>query len=89
MSDDLTQIAKYALREWQGKVDAGKLAVFAQCMGRIEELEKISTLLRDDRYESKDWKQASLSGRIEWLIAMLEAKREEVDMWVKINGEQL
>ena len=39
MSDDLIQIAKYALRERQGRVDAGKLAVFSQCMGRIEELE--------------------------------------------------
>jgi hypothetical protein len=27
-------------------------------------------------------------GRIEWLIAMLESKNEEIDMWVDmINGE--
>ena len=55
----------------------------------VKEVERISTLLSDDRYESKDWKQASLAGRIEWLIAMLEVKSEEVDMWVKIIGEQL
>ena len=39
MSDYRIQIAKYALRDRQDRVDAGKLAVFAQCMGRIEELE--------------------------------------------------
>jgi hypothetical protein len=55
-------------------------------------MEKISALLSDDLYDSKDWKQADLVGRIEWLIAMLEAKNEEIDMWVDIitfslNGE--
>ena len=53
----------------------------------VKEVERISTLLSDDRYESKDWKQASLAGRIEWLIAMLEVKSEEVDMWVNIIAE--
>jgi hypothetical protein len=51
--------------------------------------DKISALLNDDRYESKDWKQADLVGRIEWLIIMLEAKCEEVDMWVSIANEDL
>jgi hypothetical protein len=55
-------------------------------------MEKISALLSDDLYDSKDWKQADLVGRIEWLIAMLEVKNEEIDMWVDIitfslNGE--
>jgi hypothetical protein len=55
-------------------------------------MEKISALLSDDLYDSKDWKQADLVGRVEWLIAMLEVKNEEIDMWVDIitfslNGE--
>ena len=51
-------------------------------------MEKIDTLLSDDRFESKDWKHADAVGRIEWLIAMLESKNEEIDMWVDmINGE--
>lgn len=49
---------------------------------------KISVLLDDNRYESKDWKQADLAGRIEWLILMLEAKSEEVDMWADIVGKE-
>jgi len=51
--------------------------------------EKISALLSDDRYDSKDWRQADLAGRIEWLIFMLKAKGEEVDMWVSITNEDL
>jgi hypothetical protein len=45
-------------------------------------MEKIAALLSDDRFESKDWKHADAAGRIEWLIAMLESKNEEIDMWV-------
>ena len=51
--------------------------------------EKISALLSDDRYDSKDWRHADLAGRIEWLIFMLKAKGEEVDMWVSITNEDL
>jgi hypothetical protein len=51
-------------------------------------MEKITALLSDDRFESKDWKHSDAVGRIEWLIAMLESKNEEIDMWVDmINGE--
>lgn len=52
-----------------------------------DDLVRISALLSKDRYESKDWKQADLVGRIEWLILMLEAKGEEVDMWVSLANE--
>ena len=48
MSDYRIQIAKYALRDRQDRVDAGKLAVFAQCMGRIEELEAKIKLQGDE-----------------------------------------
>lgn len=51
-------------------------------------MEKISALLRDDLYDSKDWKQADLTGRIEWLIAMLENYRDEIDMWVGIINRE-
>ena len=54
----------------------------------VNEIKKIKDLLSDDRFESKDWKHADAVGRIEWLIAMLESKNEEIDMWVDmINGE--
>ena len=48
----------------------------------VAEIEKINALLSDDRFESKDWKHSDAAGRIEWLIAMLESKNEEIDMWV-------
>jgi hypothetical protein len=51
-------------------------------------MEKIAALLSDDRFESKDWKHADAAGRIEWLIAMLESKNEEIDMWVDIANER-
>ena len=47
--------------------------------------EKISALLSDDRYDSKDWRQADLAGRIEWLIFMLKAKGEEVENMVRFG----
>jgi hypothetical protein len=51
-------------------------------------MEKISALLRDDLYDSKDWKQADLAGRVEWLIAMLENYRDEIDMWTDIINRE-
>jgi accessory colonization factor AcfC len=39
MTDDLVKRANYALNDMQGKVEAGKLAVFEECIARIEELE--------------------------------------------------
>ena len=51
--------------------------------------DKISALLSDDRYESKDWKQADLAGRIEWLIFMLKAKGEEVENMVRLAEPML
>lgn len=54
MSDDLRQIAKYALRDRQDRVDAGKLAVFAQCMDRIEELEAKLTVAMVGLVQSRD-----------------------------------
>jgi hypothetical protein len=51
-------------------------------------MKKISVLLNDDLYDSKDWKQADLAGRVEWLIAMLEAKSKEVDMWVDVINRE-
>ena len=54
----------------------------------VDEIKKIKDLLSDDRYESKDWKHADAVGRIEWLIAMLESKTEEIDMWVDMLNER-
>ena len=50
----------------------------------VDEIVKIKDLLSDDRFESKDWEYADAIGRIEWLIAMLEQKTKEVDMWVDL-----
>ena len=59
-----------------------------ETMMNVTEIGIITALLSDDRFESKDWKHADAVGRIEWLIAMLESKNEEIDMWVDmINGE--
>jgi hypothetical protein len=51
--------------------------------------EKISALLSDDRYDSKDWRHADLAGRIEWLIFMLKAKGEEVENMVRLAEPML
>lgn len=37
MSDDLIRRANYAFGDTQGRVDAGKLALFADCIDRIED----------------------------------------------------
>ena len=39
MSDELVKRASYALHDLQGRVEAGKLAMFSKCIDRIEELE--------------------------------------------------
>ena len=39
MTDDLVKRANYALNDMQGRVGAGKLAMFEECIARIEELE--------------------------------------------------
>lgn len=48
-------------------------------MLKWEDAEKLEKLLAEDRYDSKDWKAGSFSERVEWLISMYEAKREEVE----------
>jgi hypothetical protein len=50
----------------------------------VDEIQKIKALLSDDRFESKDWEYSDAIGRIEWLIAMVESKTQEVAMWVDI-----
>lgn len=54
----------------------------------VDEIVKIKDLLSDDRFESKDWEYADTIGRIEWLIAMLEQKEKEIDMWVDMLNER-
>jgi hypothetical protein len=54
-----------------------------------ERYERISAMLSDDRYDSKDWRQADPAGRIEWLIFMLEAKGEEVENMVRLAEPML
>jgi len=39
MSDDLVKRANYALNDMQGRVEAGKLAMFQECIARVKELE--------------------------------------------------
>jgi len=39
MSDDLVRRANYALNDMQGRVEAGKLAMFQECIARVKELE--------------------------------------------------
>jgi hypothetical protein len=48
----------------------------------VDKIKKINALLSDDLFESKDWKHADVVGRVEWLIAMLDSKNQEIDMWV-------
>ena len=45
----------------------------------MNELQRIYELLSTDRYEdSKDWREGSLSERVEWLLSMYESSREDV-----------
>ena len=76
-----------AVMQWNTRADRIEELVKDQKQGEAAN-PVIKELLRDDRFESKDWKHADTAGRIEWLIAMLESKIEEVTMWVDlINGE--
>ena len=47
------------------------------------ELQDIKVLLRDDLYESKDWRYSDTLGRVEWLIGMVASKNEEIEMWLE------
>ena len=51
-------------------------------MLKWEDAEKLEELLKDDRYPSKEWKDASLPERVEWLISMYEAKKQEVQKFI-------
>ena len=46
---------------------------------------KLKKMLPDNLYDSKDWKTGDIVGRVEWLIAMYEDKKAEV----QFLGEQL
>jgi hypothetical protein len=54
----------------------------------LVDIAKIQDLLHDDLYDSKDWRDANVVERIEWLILMLANKKEEVDMWVEMVIDQ-
>ena len=47
------------------------------------ELQDIKVLLRDDLYESKDWRYSDTLGRVEWLIGMVASKNEEIEIWLE------
>ena len=47
------------------------------------ELQDIKVLLRDDLYESKDWRYSDTLGRVEWLTGMVASKNEEIEMWLE------
>lgn len=40
--------------------------------------------LPDELYESKDWKAAGYAGRVEWLHAMYEAKKKELESFLSM-----
>jgi len=42
-------------------------------------MDKISKLLHDDLFDSKDYKSENLSGRVEYIINMLKEKNQELD----------
>jgi hypothetical protein len=46
-------------------------------------MDKIKQLLHDNLYDSKDWRASNTVERIEYLIAMVESKNEEIDMWLE------
>lgn len=85
--DALAAIQEYAVQE-VGAFRTPDLKGAADTIRALPVNPVIKELLRDDRFESKDWKHADAAGRIEWLITMFESKTEEVAMWVDmINGE--
>jgi hypothetical protein len=45
-----------------------------------EQLARLEELLNAERYAgSKDWREGSLVERVDWLIAMYEAKKAEIE----------
>ena len=45
----------------------------------MNDLQRIAKLLPTELYkDSKDWREGSLSERVEWLLSMYESSREDV-----------
>lgn len=68
------EASKHAIEPWEYVVAVES----PESREAHEELMQLIKLLPDNLFESKDYNFSSLSGRVEYLLAMLEAKKVEI-----------
>ena len=47
------------------------------------DMQVIKDLLADDLYDSKDWRDADMAERVEYLIELVAYKNREIDLWLE------
>jgi hypothetical protein len=47
------------------------------------DMQVIKDLLSDDLYDSKDWRDADMAERVEYLIELVAYKNREIDLWLE------
>lgn len=81
------ELAKYQSIDFDGDFQAA-INTLRQCAAALESPERVlgeaQYPLPDELYESKDWKAAGYAGRVEWLHAMYEAKKKELDSFLSM-----
>lgn len=61
-------------------------------MNTADTLAAIKKILTDDLFDSKDWRDADVVGRVIFLVEVYKNKTEEVEIWVdmlnKLNSSE-
>jgi hypothetical protein len=52
-------------------------------MDILGQMDQIKTLLTDELFGSKDWRDANTAERVEMLIEMVESKNREIELWLE------
>jgi hypothetical protein len=65
---------KHATEPWEYVVAVS----LSESKGAHEELRRLKELLPDNLFESKDYNASGIVGRVEYLLAMFEASKEEI-----------
>jgi len=96
MSDDLVKRASYALHDLQGRVEAGKLAMFSKCIDRIEALEASFSEMRRlreaavrhaEKAEAERDTYKARAERAEAYVQKMAAQKKSNEMEYPMNAE--
>jgi len=50
-------------------------------------MHRLQGLLKDNLFDSKDWRSGGIVERVEWLLSMYESKKKECDMVWEMLGK--